>query len=107
MLHSRYTIPVASIVPLSIILALPNARSEYYQVIEDIRLVLGVQCHTLTIAVLLILVWNFARIDGLQSAAFTTREGGADFTKCLTKALSDRAQSLDGEPYPGAFETAK
>jgi ferredoxin len=106
-LHGRYAIPTASIVPVSIVSALPSARSEYYQVIEDIRRVLNIRTHTLTIAVLLILLWNCASLETLEDNAFITQEGGADLTECLIKALGADAVYLDGEPYPGALATAK
>src|SRR5690348_12322336 len=39
-LHSRYGYAIADIDPVSIILVFPNVRSEYYQVIRDIKRVL-------------------------------------------------------------------
>jgi hypothetical protein len=106
-LHGRYAFPLESIVPISIILALPNARSEYYQVIDDVRRVLNIRIHTLTMGVLLILLWNCAQIESLGHDEFITEDGGGNLTISLLKALGGSGARLDGEPYPGALETAK
>jgi hypothetical protein len=101
-LHSRYGYRVDGIDPVSIILSLPNVRSEYYQVIRDIEKVLGLRCRTITVGALVALLWNCVRLDGFDGDAFTVGEGTIDLTDCL---------SLDGaelaEPYPGAFRPVK
>ncbi len=60
---SRYSLKKEVIQPLIIGLELPNQRSEYWQVIEDIKTVLGAQIATMTIGGLLLLIWEFKRID--------------------------------------------
>ena len=101
-LHSRYGYTVDEIDPLSIILALPNMRSEYYQVIRDIEKVLGLRCRTITVGVLVAMLWNFVRIDGFDGDIFTTGKGDVDIFNNM---------SVNGEkwlePYPGAFKPAK
>ena len=101
-LHSRYGYVVADIDPLSIILAFPNVRSEYYQVIRDIEKVLGLRCRTVTVGALIALLWNRARLDGFSNSAFAMGEGVIDLADCLGIAA---ARST--EPYPGAFRPAK
>ena len=101
-LHARYGYAVADIDPVSIILSLPNVRSEYYQVIRDIEAVLGLRCRTITIGALIALLWSCSRLDGFIDGAFVVGEG----TINLTTSLGIDAGLLH-EPYPGAFKPAK
>lgn len=101
-LHSRYGYVVAEIDPVSIILAFPNVRSEYYQVIRDIEKVLGLRCRTITVGALIALLWNLAQLDGFDDSAFAMGEGIIDIADCLG---IEAARAT--EPYPGAFRPAK
>jgi hypothetical protein len=104
-LHTRYAMPIGVICPVSVVLALPNARSEYYQVIEDIKSVLGIQCHTLTVGAMVLLLWNLGRIPGLKGDLFVTGAGGADLLPSLQTLV--RNLHYDGEPYSASLRTAK
>jgi ferredoxin len=104
-LHARYALPIGVICPISLVLSLPNARSEYYQVIDDIERVLGIRCRTFTVGALLLLLWNFGKIPGLKTDLFLTQVGGADLLPSLKALVS--AFHYDGEPYPAALRTAK
>ncbi len=101
-LHSRYGYAVDVIDPISIILSLPNVRSEYYQVIRDIENVLGLRCRTITVGALVAMLWNCVRLNGFDGDAFTVGEGNIDLADCLS--LGDEKPE---EPYPGAFRPAK
>ncbi len=101
-LHSRYGYAVDAIDPVSIILSFPNVRSEYYQVIRDIKKVLGLRCRTITVGALVALLWNCVRLDGFDGDAFTVGEGTIDLADCLS--LDDAKLA---EPYPGAFRPTK
>jgi Fe-S-cluster-containing hydrogenase component 2 len=101
-LHSRYGFAVADIDPLSVILSLPNVRSEYYQVIRDIERVLNLRCRTITLGALVTLLWIGARLDGFESNAFAVGEHGVDLAAGL-----GIAPALLREPYPGAFRPVK
>jgi Fe-S-cluster-containing hydrogenase component 2 len=105
-LHGRYGIPVANIRPISLVLALPNARSEYYQVIEDIHRVLKIRCHTFTVGALFLMLWNLGGLSGLTDHLFTTNESGADLLGSIQKVLG-RTLALNAEPYSGALCTVK
>lgn len=54
-LSSRHKIQLNDIVPLAVINGLPNKRTDYYEVIEDIENVLGIRVSTITYHILLIL----------------------------------------------------
>jgi hypothetical protein len=101
-LHSRYGYAVDGIDPVSIILSLPNVRSEYYQVIRDIEKVLGLRCRTVTIGSLVALMWNCAKLDGFNGDAYTIGESVVNLDEFLGLA---NAKLI--EPYPGAFKPAK
>ena len=101
-LHSRYGYAVDGIDPISIILAFPNVRSEYYQVISDIEKVLGLRCRTITVGALVALRWNCVKLDGFTGDAFTVGEGVIDLADCL-----GIDEAMGAEPYPGAFSPVK
>lgn len=54
-LISRYGYSKESILPLSVINGLPNKRTDYYEVIKDIKNILGVQISTITYHILFML----------------------------------------------------
>jgi len=104
-LHGRYGIEINQIDPVSVILGLPNARSEYFQVIADIEKVLGLQCRTLTIGSLLVVLWQFQTIDGFAGDLFMTSPGDTDLWPAMTKFIS-KLISAD-QPYAGAYRPSK
>lgn len=57
-LIARYEFNKKSIIPLIVSLGLPNQRSEYWQVIEDIARVLDVKISSITIGILMMMVWS-------------------------------------------------
>ena len=52
---SRYHKDIHSILPLSVINGFPNKRTDYYEVIHDIKVVLGIQISTITFHILFVL----------------------------------------------------
>ena len=102
-LHGRFDVPMADIVPVSIVAALPNVRVEYYQVMDDISKVLDIRCHTLTLGALCMLMWRFNTLEGLPSDLFTTVLD-SDLHTSLAKLDSDISPK---EPHPGAYRPAK
>lgn len=104
-LHGRYAIPVDGIDPVSVLLSLPNQRSEYFQVIKDIEDVLGIRCRTLTVGTLVVIVWNFLRIEGFFGTLFATKPESTDLWKGMRDHISDTI--LETEPYDGAYRPLK
>ena len=88
-LHSRFGVPMADIVPVSMMGALPNVRAEYYQVIDDIAKVLGIQCRTLTFGALCLVMWRFGKLGGLEGDLFTTKTGATDLHSSLAQLIPD------------------
>lgn len=101
-LHARYGYAVADIDPVSVILSLPNVRSEYYQVIRDIENVLGLRCRTITVGALVALLWTNAHLDGFKGESFLVGNGVIDLTGSLGIDIP-----LLCEPYPGALRPVK
>lgn len=58
MMAERNGIAVECNTPIALYFQLPNTRQGYYQVCDDIKDVLGIQIRTLTLAVLLLLIWR-------------------------------------------------
>jgi hypothetical protein len=104
-MHSRYGLDVHRIYPISIVGVLPNARSDYYRVIDDIRDVLELECRTFTLPALLIPLWNLARIATLGEGLFSTRAGDVDLYPSL-RAIVPKLKPT-AVRYPGAFQVAK
>jgi ferredoxin len=104
-LHGRYKLEVSKINPVSVILSLPNARSEYYQVIDDIYRVLGLRCHTITVGALLSIVWHFCKIKTLDNDLFLTSTNGTDLRPGILRNISRRISQV--EPYYGSLFNSK
>jgi Fe-S-cluster-containing hydrogenase component 2 len=68
-LHGRYAIPKDIITGLICSADLPNQRSEYWQVIADIKDAVGVSVHTVTVPSLVLFVWARAKLTHLPYAA--------------------------------------
>lgn len=62
-LNDRYGVSPDTCTPIALCLAIPKTRQGYFQVCEDIKKVLGIKIRTLTVGVLLILVWSGAELQ--------------------------------------------
>ena len=104
-LVSRYEISKDNIMPLVVPLSLPNQRSEYWQVIKDIKQVLNLQINSLTIGMLVLLVWNRIKIS-LDSQEMLYADSDL-------YTLTDKFEQILGrelnvkEGYPGFIESQK
>lgn len=96
-LHSRYGLKVSEITPISIVLELPNLRSEYYQVIKDIEKILKIECRTITLGALIAAVWFGAEIKSFADEKLFDKNGIRldHLLKCKPSEIS--------EPYPAAL----
>ena len=84
-LHIRYGLDLADIKPLSVILELPNTRSEYYRLVGDIKKVTGLEFHTVTLGILISLMWQFATVDGLDNGLFLVEEQQNNLWNAMSK----------------------
>ena len=104
-LHSRYELDVKTVVPLSVLSQLPNERSEYYQIISDIEKVLGLRIRTITLGVLIVIVWQFQKILGFPGRLFLTDPEEFNFKNCMKKQFPGKISEF--EPYPRAYRPIK
>ena len=104
-LHGRYDIDMASIAPVSVVAKLPNARSEYFRVMDDIEKVLNLCCRTVTVGALLAVLWQLETIEGFAGDLFTTSAGGTDLLPAMRRYLSPSLSTT--EPYPAAYCPSK
>lgn len=63
MMQMRNGLPSSQNTPLALCAYIPNTRQGYYQVCYDIYNILGIRIRTLTIAALLLLIWEKATLD--------------------------------------------
>ena len=91
-LHRRYGITLSDVKPLNLILDLPSTRSEYYQLVTDIEKVTGVRCHTVTLGVLISLMWQFETISDLGDGLFFVEWGQYDLWGAMRRRWPKLAQ---------------
>lgn len=60
---SRYGFKKENITALSICLSLPNNRTDYWNVIKDIKEILGIEIKTVSIGSLVYIMWNEKKIN--------------------------------------------
>ena len=63
---SRYEWPVREVVPIIITDELPNKRSEYWEIVKDIREVIGVRIGTITTLALHLSLWNRTTMSSFE-----------------------------------------
>mgnify|MGYP001564513676 FL=1 len=102
-LHSRYGLALPEIYPLSIVLALPNVRSEYYQVVQDIANVLHLDIRTITVGALAAILWHLGTLTTLDGLFLTAPGPTIDLTPSIGAIIGTPV----AEPYPAAFIPAK
>ncbi len=104
-LISRYKMNKGNLIPLVATLSLPNRRSEYWQVIKDIRHVLGIKINSITVGMLVLLVWNRVKVSFdsdeilyADSSLYTLKD---KFESVLGRELNFK------EGYPGLLGSQK
>lgn len=69
---ARYKADRATLGAVIVGFGLPNQRSEYWQIIEDIAAVTGLKINTMTIGAMIMAVWAGKTLPGLARGAFFT-----------------------------------
>ena len=88
MLHNRYRVRRTHILPLAVLVALPSARSEYYRLVSDIRTVIKMETRTVTLGVLISLMWQFITINDLNGGLFLVDERETDLWRAIATKWS-------------------
>ncbi len=104
-LVSRYEVSKKRIVPVIVSLSLPNQRSEYWQVIKDIRNVLDIKINSITIGALVILVWNRKYIVIETGEELYIDVASSFLQPKLEQFLGRKLNIVKG--YPGFLESEK
>ena len=104
-LVSRYKISKTNLIPLVVVLSLPNRRSEYWQVIKDIKQVLSLRINSLTIGMLVLLVWNRIKVS-FDSQEMLYADSDLYTLKDKFERILGRKLNIT-EGYPGFIESQK
>lgn len=102
-LQSRYGWPLDTIVPLVVTDQLPNKRSDFWEILRDIRAVTGVRIGTVTTLALHMMLW--ARTQPQSYDLFHVHKG-SDSYRTVLETLMGRPLKLGDEPK-SAIECAK
>jgi len=104
-LVTRYHFEKDNLVPIVVTLSLPNQRSEYWQLIRDIKDVLGIQINTLTIGALIVMLWSRTRLSFETGSEFYADCEGYSIRSNIEDQMHRKLNVLFG--YPGFVESQK
>ncbi|WP_072679528.1 4Fe-4S binding protein [Arcobacter sp. LA11] len=96
-LHSRYNTKKEDLCPLIISYSLPNKRSEYWNVIADIKEVTEYKVYSITLGALLIILWNRKKLDIEKIKEFYTDYSSYSIRSSLEKVLDNTCSISEGE----------
>lgn len=85
---------------------LPNRRSEYWRIIQDIRNVVGVKIGTVTVFALCLLVWQRRKISDLPADLFHVDIDTLSYREAVLEPLIGRKLRIDLVLHP-SIEVAK
>jgi len=105
-LVGRYQLNKENIVPLIVCLDVPNSRSEYWQLIKDVRDVLNVKINSVTIGALIVMIWNRAKIE-ISVGEELYIDIGAPSLRPKIEVILKRPLNISGNGYPGFLESGK
>lgn len=101
-LIGRYGFDKSNIIPISIINGLPNKRTDYYEVVEDINKILNVKIFTLTYHILFVLnLFSISFSLDMIKSFYITRSGDELVLamKRLIPNIASIDSSIDGDGY--------
>ena len=102
-LNVRYDISKENNTPVAICLELPNKRTDYWQVVQDIDRIINIRINTVTFSALLILLWNHATAQDFSK--FHIDIDDPSIRGVIEEALGRSVNITEG--YGGALENAK
>lgn len=85
---------------------LPNWRSEYWRIIQDVRKVLGLRIGTITVLALCLLVWRGKRLADLPADLFHVDVETTSYRKAVLEPMLGRRLRIGQAPRP-MVEVAK
>lgn len=100
---SRYEI--SKILPTIFHLSLPNQRSEYWKVIKDIKVVLGMPIRTITLGTLLLFLWNNIKLSMNTISNLYSDDDNFSGRQTIESALGKKINITEG--FLGIIEPQK
>jgi hypothetical protein len=101
--HGRNLLPLEALIITDV---LPNRRSEYWRIIQDVRKVLEVKIGTVTVLALCMLVWRGRKMSELPPGIFHVDIDTPSYRKAVLEPLLGRELKIGPEPRP-SVEVAK
>ncbi len=86
-LYSRYSINKENLIPMIISFTLPNKRSEYWNVISDIKKVTNLDIVSITLGALLMILWSNKKINMEIIKKFYTDETSYSIRRYLEEVI--------------------
>ena len=102
-LNARYGIKKEENKPLAIVLSLPNRRTDYWQVVKDIKDITGIEISTITYVGLLLLLWNHIVIQDYSN--YYIDIDNSSIREEMVRLLGRKINISEG--YFGALENSK
>lgn len=99
-LASRYGWDLKSTTAIIVTDVLPNRRSEYWHIIQDISNVLGIQIGTVTIFALLMFNWNRRLLEIVEGQPFYADRDTISYRAEILEIVIGRALHLSNSPRP-------
>lgn len=96
----RYGKNKDSIVALVVTDVLPNRRSEYWRIVQDVREVLGVKIGTATVLSLCLLVWSGRKLSELPTNLFHVDVETESYRAAVLEPLLGRKLRIGSDPRP-------
>lgn len=102
-LHCRKGENISNIVPLVICWDLPNKRTDYWNVISDIKNILNIKIKTISILALALYYWTETPLD------FSNDDFYLDYSKSKMNSADEllKKYGMTTEDYPGYFSPFK
>ena len=102
-INVRYNISSMDNKPLAVVLSLPNKRTDYWQVIKDIKNVTNICICTLTFGALLLFTWNCEDVSDFQK--FYIDVDNSSLRRFVEEELGRKVNISDG--VLGVLENSK
>ena len=99
-LVSRYRWKRKELVALVVSDVLPNRRSEYWSIVQDIRKVLGIEIGTVTVLALMVLNWNRRLLNFSKGQAFYADRDTKSYREKILETVVGHALKLGRGPRP-------
>ena len=99
-LVSRYGWTLETTTALIVTDILPNRRSEYWHIIQDIANVLHIRIGTVTVLALMLIIWNRKRMDLKKGHPFYVDRDTDSYRTVVLDKLINRALYLGMDPRP-------